>query len=78
MREFGVYEAKTRLPELIKQVQLGERITITNRGKPVAELIPNVSQAAQQTIEAIESIKAMRKGAIDQAEFDAMRLKGRR
>ena len=37
MREYGVYEAKTKLPDLIKQVQQGERITITNRGEPVAD-----------------------------------------
>ena len=38
--EIGAYEAKTRLPELLRQVQSGKRFTITNRGKAVAELIP--------------------------------------
>ena len=28
MREYGIYEAKTKLADLIKQAQQGERITI--------------------------------------------------
>jgi prevent-host-death family protein len=78
MREYGVYEAKTRLPDLIRQVQQGERITITNRGEPVADLVPSASRAAQQTKEAIVAIKAMRSGDIDQARFNEMRVRGRR
>jgi prevent-host-death family protein len=78
MREYGVYEAKTKLPDLIKQVQKGERVTITNRGEPVADLVPSASRAGQQTMEAIEAIKAMRTGTIDQSEFVEMRLRGRR
>lgn len=78
MREYGVYEAKTKLPELIKQVQRGERVTITNRGEPVADLVPSSRRAAQQTLEAIEAIKAMRTATMDQAQFVEMRLRGRR
>ena len=78
MREYGVYEAKTKLPDLIKQVQQGERITITNRGEPVADLVPSASRAAQQTEEAIAAIKAMRAATIDQAQFSKMRKRGRR
>ncbi len=78
MREYGVYEAKTKLPDLIKQVQQGERVTITNRGEPVADLVPSASRAAQQTKEAIAAIKAMRSGIIDQAQFSEMRRRGRR
>lgn len=78
MREYGVYEAKTKLAELIKQVQQGERVTITNRGEPVAELVPSASRVARQTTEAIAAIKAMRSGSIDQAQFAEMRARGRR
>ena len=78
MREYGVYEAKTKLADLIKQVQQGERVTITNRGEPVADLVPSASRAARQTQEAIAAIKAMRSGRIDQAQFTEMRVRGRR
>ena len=40
MREVGAFEAKTYLSALLKSVQLGEQITITKRGKPVAQLMP--------------------------------------
>ena len=78
MREYGVYEAKTKLPDLIKQVQRGERVTITNRGQPVADLIPSSSRVSQQTQEAIAGIKAMRKGEINQTQFSEMKQRGRR
>ena len=38
--EVGAYEAKTHLPKLLERVRRGERITITRRGKPIAELRP--------------------------------------
>lgn len=38
--EIGAYEAKTHLPEVLRQVQAGGFFTITQRGKPVAELVP--------------------------------------
>ena len=39
--EIGAYEAKTRLPELLRQVKAGKRFTITNRGQAVADLVPS-------------------------------------
>jgi prevent-host-death family protein len=44
--KIGSYEAKTRLPELLRQVRKGKSFTITNRGEAVAELVP-VRQAAE-------------------------------
>ncbi len=38
--EVGACEAKTHLPKLLERVRRGERITITRRGKPIAELRP--------------------------------------
>lgn len=38
--EIGSYEAKTKLPELLRGVQAGQRYTITLRGEPVADLVP--------------------------------------
>ena len=78
MREYGVYEAKTKLTDLIKQVQQGERITITNRGEPVVDLVPSASRASEQTREAIDAIKALRVRSINQNEFAEMRMRGRR
>jgi len=38
--EIGSYEAKTKLPELLRGIQAGNRYTITLRGEAVADLIP--------------------------------------
>jgi prevent-host-death family protein len=43
-RSAGVREAKARLSELLRDVQLGREWTITERGKPVARLVPATAQ----------------------------------
>lgn len=81
MQTFGIYEAKTRLNELLKRVQRGERLTITNRGVPVAELIPSASGARARVVEAIARIKALRrksKANVSAAELKSYRESGRR
>jgi prevent-host-death family protein len=40
MTRVGTFEAKTHLTRLLERVAKGERIIITNRGKPVAMLVP--------------------------------------
>jgi len=39
--EVSVAEAKAKLSEILKQVEGGENVTITRRGKPVAVLSPS-------------------------------------
>ena len=55
--KIGAYEAKSKLPELLRRVEAGERFTITNRGHPVAELRP-VSSASKVGVR--QSIALMR------------------
>jgi prevent-host-death family protein len=38
--QVNIFEAKNRLSQLIKSVQLGEEVVIANRGEPVARLVP--------------------------------------
>lgn len=59
--EIGAYEAKTTLPELLRQVQAGKRFTITNRGKPVAELGPPATASRPDAKTAIETFQAYRR-----------------
>jgi len=40
MTSVGTFEAKTHLTHLLARVAKGERIIITNRGNPVAMLVP--------------------------------------
>lgn len=57
--EIGSYEAKTRLPELLREVRAGKRFTITNRGKAVAELVPVGCASAIDPAAAVKAIRAM-------------------
>lgn len=56
--EIGAYEAKTRLPELLRQVKAGRRFTITNRGAAVADLVPSEASAPKDKAAAVEKFKA--------------------
>lgn len=62
MPSVGAYEAKTHLPELLKRVENGERITITRHGHPVAELVPPGAAPGRDVSAVIEDIKRFRKG----------------
>jgi prevent-host-death family protein len=59
--EIGAYEAKTKLPELLRQVQAGKRFTITNRGKAIADLVPSEGRTAKNPAAAIDRFLAFRK-----------------
>ena len=55
--EIGSYEAKTKLPELLRQVKAGKSFIITNRGKAVADLVPTLGVRAKDKVVAAEKLK---------------------
>jgi prevent-host-death family protein len=56
--EIGSYEAKTKLPELLRQVKTGKSFTITNRGEAVADLVPSTGVRGKDKVTAAEKLKA--------------------
>jgi prevent-host-death family protein len=63
MREVGAFEAKTKLGQLLDQVEHGEEIVITRRGKPVARLTSVVlGFDREKARRAAAGIREMRKG----------------
>lgn len=50
MRQLGVRELKASLSDALRSVQAGERIRITLRGSPVADLVPPTSPTAEAEI----------------------------
>ena len=56
--EIGAYEAKTRLPELLREVRAGRRFTITNRGQAVADLVPSAAGTSVDAAAAIDRFRA--------------------
>jgi len=39
MERVGIYEAKSRLSELVEKAEAGQEVTITRHGKPVVKLV---------------------------------------
>ena len=60
MTEVGAYYAKTHLAELLDRVSLGERITITRHGKPVAVLRAPDGEHDRTVDEAVDALLALR------------------
>ncbi|MCA1805461.1 MAG: type II toxin-antitoxin system prevent-host-death family antitoxin [Xanthomonadaceae bacterium] len=46
--EVGAHEARTHLPAYLRKVEAGARFIITQRGRPVAKLIPLDSNVRSQ------------------------------
>lgn len=62
MATVGSYEAKTRLPELLRRIAKGEQITITKHGVSIAVLMPAGSSKKRDTRTLIQEIRKFRKG----------------
>jgi prevent-host-death family protein len=59
----GAFEAKTKLAELLDKVESGESVTITRRGKAVAQLVAIKSDDDRARMRAlVEEIKRSRIG----------------
>lgn len=59
--EIGAFDAKTRLSELLRKVDQGERFTITLRGRPVADIVPSKVKDRERASEAVRRLLAMPK-----------------
>jgi len=45
--DIGIYEAKSRLSQLVEKAEAGEEIILTRRGRPVAKIV-NVAPARKR------------------------------
>ncbi len=54
--EVGAYEAKTKLPELLRGVQAGRRYTITHRGEAIADLVPAKGAGRHDAASAVDEL----------------------
>jgi prevent-host-death family protein len=55
-REVQASEAKTHLPRLLDEVERGETIIITRRGRRIARIEPDPERGQQEIDEAIDNI----------------------
>lgn len=76
--EIGSYEAKTKLPELLRQVKTGKSFTITNRGEAVADLVPSAAASKVDKLAAVERLKTfMRSDPVKGVNIKALIDEGR-
>jgi prevent-host-death family protein len=62
MKTVGAYEAKTHLPRLLEEVEGGEEITITKRGRAVAKLVPVTEHEPMTTEQVLDALREFRRG----------------
>ena len=70
MSEFGLFEAKNKLSELVERAEAGEEVIITKHGRPTARLVPydspDAAGAAEERIRrhrrSLERIRHLRAG----------------
>jgi prevent-host-death family protein len=61
MRKIAAPEARTRLPQLLDEVERGETIVITPHGRAIARLVPETARRSEDVRAAIADIKAFRR-----------------
>ncbi len=59
--EIGSFDAKAKLSQLLQEVKMGRRFTITLRGQPIADLVPSESAVYPDVYTAIENMRKIRK-----------------
>lgn len=78
LEEIGSYDAKTKLPEILRRVEAGESFTITNRGKPIADVVPSRTGNRLKAQSAIDNIMAARKHLVSDETLAEFRKAGRK
>ena len=80
MLTVGSYEAKTRLPALLRSVERGESVTITRRGVPIARIVGVDPGAGEDTESVIARMRRARSArtAVSADEILSARDHGRR
>ena len=62
MERIGIYDAKSRLSELVRRVEAGEEVILTRRGWPVVRMIQAGNDArAKARAAAVRRIRALSK-----------------
>lgn len=78
LEKIGSYDAKTKLPEILRRVEAGESFTITNRGKPIADVIPSRVDNHLKAQTAINNILAAKKHPISDEALAALKESSRK
>jgi len=61
VESIGIYEAKSKLSELVERAESGREVVITRHGKPVAKLVPAKAVPEVDRSAVVDEIIAFRK-----------------
>jgi prevent-host-death family protein len=79
MERIGIYDARSKLSELIERVQSGEEVVLTRHGEPVARLVPEKRRRKRSRAAAVARIRALaRKLDIRDVDIRELIEEGRR
>ena len=59
MERIGIYDARSKLSELIERVQAGEEVVLPRHGEPVARLVPEKRRRKGSGAAAVARIRAL-------------------
>jgi prevent-host-death family protein len=79
MERIGIYDARSKLSELIERVQSGEEVVLTRHGEPVACLVPEKRRQKRSRAATVARIRALAR-KLDIRDIDIRKLieEGRR
>ncbi|HEX7328656.1 MAG TPA: type II toxin-antitoxin system prevent-host-death family antitoxin [Casimicrobiaceae bacterium] len=79
MERIGIYDARSKLSELIERVQSGEEVVLTRHGEPVARLVPEKRRRKRSRATTVTRIRALAR-KLDIRDVDVRKLieEGRR
>lgn len=77
--EIGILEARANFAKLVREAAEGRSVTITNRGRPVARLVPVIEHDQARIDRAVARLREARKGArLDGLDWRELRDEGRK
>jgi prevent-host-death family protein len=62
VESIGAFEAKTKFSSLLERAKHGERMTITQRGKPVAMIVPFAPERSARTQDLVDRMRRLAEG----------------
>jgi prevent-host-death family protein len=74
LQTIGAYETKTHLSDLLRRVQAGQGFSITQRGVPVADLLPAGANLASTGTAAAARMRQFMQDTPTQAQVDIKAL----
>jgi prevent-host-death family protein len=74
--EYSVYETKAKLSEILRLVKADREVTITERGKPIAKIVPYIAGEEPTLDERLEALR--RDGQIQTARLSPSQLSGQK